>query len=163
MSKRKIGQRAEVLLDTIDLEILNILGKHNPKTRGKYNEYNGMQVLQLAEAVKIQHNSLKPHLDKLRYLGLINSRKNSEGKVILGLSLEFFKEIEEGDFASQKEYKKILLEVENQEALIIYMNKIKEFLENKEMEKEIEFDLRKKKDIPLKAKNGLKATKPIIK
>jgi len=74
MDKRNIGQRASVLFDSIDLEILERLDKYN----------QGMGVLELATALKIKHKNLKPHIDKLRKLELIFIYKHpTDNKVLL--------------------------------------------------------------------------------
>ena len=144
MVKRKVGERAEILLDSIDLEIL----KKIKSGYGKYGEYNGIGVLELANNLNIKHNSLKPHLDKLMFLNLVFSYKNSDNKVMLGVGMENIKELDECCFNSKKEYEEGIKEAEHQQALLNYLEKIKTYYYDKEMKKLIEFDLRKKKDLP---------------
>ena len=57
---RGIGDRADSYLDSIDLEILETLEK-----------YEGLGVLALAEDLKIKHQTLKKHLEKLNAVDLI--------------------------------------------------------------------------------------------
>jgi hypothetical protein len=104
----------------------------------------------LANRLKIKHNSLKPHLDKLRFLDLVFTYKNSDDKVMLGVGMENIKELSEFEFGDKKEYEKSVKEAEHQQALVKYLEKIKSYLYDKEMNKLIEFDLRKKKDLPKK-------------
>lgn len=114
MVKRKVGERAEILFDSIDLEVLK-----------KFNSFNNaVKVLELADSLKINHNSLKPHIDKLMTLGLINTNKNKEG--ISGASLYF----------KQDTNPKIILE---------YLEKANSYLKNKP-KSETSIDLRKKED-----------------
>jgi len=56
MKKRKIGMRAEILLDEIDLAILDI---------AKSKEVHGLGVLELAREINLSPKSLFPHLRKL--------------------------------------------------------------------------------------------------
>lgn len=60
--KRNIGERAQIYLDSIDYEILNFI---------KNSGGRGFSVLDLAKILKLNHNTLKPHLDKLIALKLI--------------------------------------------------------------------------------------------
>jgi len=66
--KRKIGERAIGLLDSIDLQILEVLEE-------KCNE--GIGIMELRQVIGIHHTSLKPHLDKLISCGLIISARVS--------------------------------------------------------------------------------------
>jgi len=72
MSKRNVGERGKILFDEIDLGILFWLDKHE----------RGLKVLELANILKIKHNNLKPHIDKLLFLRLIAtivSKKSDKG------------------------------------------------------------------------------------
>jgi hypothetical protein len=144
MVKRKVGERAEILLDSIDLEIL----KKIKSGYGINGGYDGIGVLELANILNIKHNSLKPHLDKLMFLNLIFSYKNSQNKVMLGCGMENIKELSEFEFDSKKEYEEALKEAEHQQTLIKYLEKIKTYYHEKEMKNLIDFDLRKKNDLP---------------
>jgi len=113
--KKKAGERAKILFDDIDLKILNLLSR-----------YESLGVLELVDKIQINHNSLKPHFDKLLSLKLISSYKNKEGKVRLSYSL--------GNTELIKK-QKILLEVLEETSL---------YYKNKELNKIIDIDLRKK-------------------
>ncbi len=72
--KRSPGDRGINLLDSLDLEIMERL--------------DGQQlgIMQLNEKMGLHHQSLKPHLDKLRDVKLINSQKQKRSpKIILSL------------------------------------------------------------------------------
>jgi len=142
MKKRNVGQRAIVLLDSIDLEILEEI----KKSYG-VKSYNGLGILELANALNIKHNNLKPHLDKLRYLNLIFAQKNYEGKVILGMGMENIKDLSQFEFNDLEDYEGALAEAERQRGFLKYLEKSRNYLYDNEIEKQIEFDLRKKKNI----------------
>ncbi len=72
MKKRGRGIRSRIYFDHIDLEILKELPKHS---------LNGLGVLGLAKKIRVQHRTLKFHLDKLFYLGLIGITSSSKGKI----------------------------------------------------------------------------------
>jgi len=137
MDKRNIGQRASVLFDSIDLEILEMLDKSN----------QGMGVLELATALKIKHKNLKPHIDKLRKLELIFIYKHTDNKIYLWTGMANMRENFGMDFWSvcntQKEVDNLQKEIEEQEALLKYLKKVKTFEYETEMQKGLELDLRK--------------------
>lgn len=138
MDKRNIGQRASVLFDSIDLEILERLDKSN----------QGMGVLELATALKIKHKNLKPHIDKLRKLKLIFIYKHpTDNKVLLWTGMANMRENFGMDFwmvcDTQKEVDNLKKEIQEQEALLKYLNKVKAFEYETEMQKGLELDLRK--------------------
>jgi predicted transcriptional regulator len=58
--KRKTGERANILFDSIDLEILETI---------ILNQTLG--VLELCNKLRVNHFSLKPHIDRLLSLNLI--------------------------------------------------------------------------------------------
>lgn len=65
MKTRGVGERAKILIDSIDLEILEFL--------------EGCEVvigvLDLANRLDIKHKNLKPHLEKLIRIGLIKTNE----------------------------------------------------------------------------------------
>jgi len=73
MEKRKVGERAEILVDSIDLQILEVLE----------NSEVGIGVLELAHRLNINHNSIKPHLEKLMRIKLILSKQGFNRKIFL--------------------------------------------------------------------------------
>jgi len=68
VKKRGVGNRAYIYFDSIDLQILEFLDKPNRVTHE-----GGYPVLEVAEKLNINHKSLKPHIDKLLSLGLIET------------------------------------------------------------------------------------------
>ncbi len=129
---RRIGERAEILFDSIDLEILNILNED------RNNE--GVGVLDLVNKLDIKHNSLKPHLDKLVTLNLIFVFKDENGKIRITSQIinneKIFRDFREEDFAQI--YKE---EAKEQRILIKYLKKAK-----RQQEQINKIDLRKKND-----------------
>jgi len=125
------------LFDSIDLEILEMLDKSN----------QGMGVLELATALKIKHKNLKPHIDKLRKLELIFIYKHTDNKIYLWTGMANMRENFDMDFWSvcdtQKEVDNLQKEIEEQEALLKYLKKVKTFEYETEMQKGLELDLRK--------------------
>lgn len=77
--KRKQGEKSGVLLTTIDLQIIKALKEKE------------MKILELADKLEIKHKNLKPHIDLLVGVGLINALpiKKSRG---IKLSLPYSKE-----------------------------------------------------------------------
>lgn len=53
--KRKVGEKPQILIDTLDLEIIEYL-KNSPRPRG---------VLEIMDYLKVAHHNLKKHIDKL--------------------------------------------------------------------------------------------------
>ena len=137
MVRRNVGQRANVLFDSIDLEILNMLDKSN----------QGMGVLELATSLGIKHKNLKPHIDKLRKLELIFIYKNNDNKIYLWTGMANMRENFVMNFwdvcDTQKEVDALSKEIQEQEALIKYLKKVKNFEYETEMQKGLELDLRK--------------------
>jgi len=148
--KRK---RGVPYLDSVDLEILEFLDTPNYH----YNKY-GWGVLDIVKKLNIQHNNLKPHIDKLLKLNLICvvdlSNYKQKGKKLIenkkvGLSsvrarndfwlddaseLEITKEdIEEGK--QENEYFKFVLKC---------LRDIRSYFYNKENEDYLNLDLRSK-------------------
>lgn len=71
-------KKAISLLDDIDLKILNELTLESYK------------VLKLAEKLGINHNSLKPHLNKLINVGLVDKYRGDENKIYLMTANNYF-------------------------------------------------------------------------
>jgi hypothetical protein len=72
--KRK---RGVPYLDSVDLEILELLDSPNWNVK---KDLGGWSVLDIVEKLEIQHNNLKPHIDKLLKLNLICLKDLSEYK-----------------------------------------------------------------------------------
>ena len=66
IKKRGVGNRAHIYFDSIDLQILEFLDNPN-----HFTHEGGYSVLEVAEKLNINHKSLKPHIDKLLTIGLI--------------------------------------------------------------------------------------------
>lgn len=66
MRKRNVGEKAKVLLDSLDLEILNLLNT------SKYKDSAiGYGVLDMVKMLNVTHKTIKPHIDKLKKSNLI--------------------------------------------------------------------------------------------
>lgn len=73
--KRKIGERAKILLDTIDQSILNKLSEKE------------LGILELSREINISYKNLKPHINKLIKSHLIyTSKKGLKINLILSKS-----------------------------------------------------------------------------
>lgn len=83
--KRGVGERSRVIIDTIDLDILDILNMSKNQ--------NGLGVMELKEEIGIAHNSLKPHIEKLIKLGLISFEQVKKSRKIILKSTNQGKEI----------------------------------------------------------------------
>lgn len=142
MSKRKVGERAEILFDSIDLDILKTLNE----ARNRYGGYyEGLGILDLAQKLNLKHKNLKPHIDKLLALDLIFAWKD-EQKIRIGTEMENVKDLDEEMF-EKKEWKEMQEETKEQRALLKYLEKSKQQQYKSKLAKDIEFDLRKKKNI----------------
>jgi len=140
--KRKVGERAEVLIDTIDLEILRIL------------EYTSYGVLELAEKLKIQHKNLKPHLEKLIKSELIITSKTtaSTNKKDIGKISLFSPNLFPDD---EKEYIKMQ---ENHKVFLSFLWKIKNRNYESQTIRELSKELDKGK-LPFLVKDAKKSLK----
>lgn len=136
MKKRKIGERAIILFDSIDIEILDQLNSSK----------DGISVLQLADRLSLRHNSLKPHLDKLRQIGVIFAYRNQEGKILLYTGMENVNQLDRGDFDTDKEYEEVVQEAQKQRDLLNYLRKVRNLSYEKEISKAIDMDFRKVKE-----------------
>lgn len=131
MNKRKNGERAKILFDSIDLEVLKKLNTSS----------DGIGVLDLAKQLKLSHISLKPHIDKLIHLELIKSWKDQNKNVLVSF-VGIFKEMlkDSGD-------KEFLEEFKNQESLVLFLERAMKFSLRKENQEDTNIDLRNLKQI----------------
>lgn len=144
MKKRNVGERAEILFDSIDLQILEkLLTAQNVN-----NQPEGYGILELANALDIKHKNLKPHIDKLKNLNLIFAYKNND-KLYLWTGIANMKYIFENDYSlitddieKQEEMRK---ETEQEQNLIEYLRKVRSLNYKNNMTKAIEMDFRKLK------------------
>lgn len=152
MAKRKVGERAEILFDSIDLKILEELSN-------TYIAGNGLQVFELVNRLKLEHKNLKPHIDKLLALDLIGIIRSTDSKgdkeVRLTTNSVWYENI--GDIVSEfskKEEEDLKKKISYEKNAMVLLGRAKKYLWDKENEKIISLDLRKKEDIE---KNELKA------
>ena len=124
------GKRAEVLFDSIDLQILKILN----------SAQLGIGVLDLVQRLNLKHKNLKPHLDKLIALGLVIVWRDTQNqKIKICSEMEVFGDNNEDEELQDK--------IKKHRALLEFLEKAEE--ENnklKSMQLTL-FDLRKKKVI----------------
>jgi hypothetical protein len=147
MTKRKAGERANILFDDIDFQILNLLS--DPRSR------EGLQVLELANSLRIKHNSLKPHIDKLMFLKLINlvevvypTKEGNKKKRLLTMTCSTGLDSWLSNPAFYKEDKKQVKEEMKREKIILdVLSNANSYLSMKENEKLIGSDLRKTKSL----------------
>jgi len=148
--KRK---RGVPYLDSVDLEILEFLDTPNYSANK-----NGWAVLDVVKKLDIQHNNLKPHIDKLLKLNLIcvvdlSSYKQRGKKLIenkkVGLSSvrarndNWFENY--ADFEGEKEYiEEAKKENEYFKVVLKCLRDIRSYFYNKENEEYLELDLRSK-------------------
>lgn len=136
MGRRKVGERARVLFDFIDLMIIKTINSSK----------EGLSVLELVDKLGLRHKNLKPHMDKLITLKLIKTYKDREGKAILSTASKDLVLLKIAyDMNSAYGEKKKLAEKE--EALMKYLNEAYEYLKNKDNLDLIDIDLRKTKNI----------------
>jgi len=146
--KRK---RGVPYLDSVDLEILEFLDTPNYSANK-----NGWGVLDVVKKLEIQHNNLKPHIDKLLKLNLIcvvdlSSYKTKGKKVIenkkVGLSSvrarnDYWFE-NYADFEGEKEYlEEAKQENEYFKFVLKCLRDIRSYFYNKENEEYLNIDLR---------------------
>lgn len=146
--RRKVGERAKVLFDSIDLAILELLDY----------SFIGLSVSELVSKLKIKHKNLKPHIDKLRKLELI-SLWNLGEKIILWTELAEIKRIFDNNpedfWETKEEIKKAEERLKKQRILREYLfSALKTENLDKKLEEEFQPDLRKIK------KSDLKGIKP---
>lgn len=137
MVKRKVGERARILFDDIDLKILKLLDK----SQGNNIYYS---IEDLADKLSLKHKNLKPHVDKLLMLKLIYIFKDLDGKNNIFSEIDNRHKPNERKFKTREDYINALIEVEKKRALFNYLEQSNSFslsgvIKNKE------FDIRKMK------------------
>jgi len=128
MVKRKVGERAEILVDTLDLEILSEIRKEE------------LGVLELANKLNIQHKNLKPHLVKLINVGLILISKTKNRKILLILPENLYEQIGQVMSASGKSLRE---NAEEQSYFLKVLNKINSLEYQKQTLYDIDKELEK--------------------
>lgn len=137
----KVRGKGEVYFDSVDLEILEFLIDR---------AQNGAGVLEIADKLNISHKSLKPHIDKLRFLDLIvivettavfGKTNNNVGEIKLCVPTAWYDDPSDWREGYEEEIKKQLRRFEE---VIKSLRKIKNYEEEKEISKKLEMDLRKK-------------------
>jgi hypothetical protein len=146
-------RRGVPYLDSVDLEIIEYLESVDWQ-EGKL----GYGVLEVASHLKLNHNNLKPHIDKLLHLKLItiieepiyknhkiekDSKGNIKNKIILASKkIENFNFIHNTNIGTEDKefYGK---ENDFHEELIKILQKTREYINNIDLNKKIDFDLRK--------------------
>ena len=156
--KRNIGERAEIYFDSIDLQILEKL----TTAKNVNNSPEGYGILEIADALKIKHNSLKPHIDKLRKLDLIFPYHDKEGKLRLWTDIARMEHIYHNDFSmggnrSLEEEKEERENIEKGKTLLEYLKKVHDLIYQESMDKSVDIDFRKTRDI--KGINDFKVAK----
>lgn len=158
MGKRNIGERAESYFDSIDLQILELL----TTAQNERNNPEGYSVLDIADKLKVKHNSLKPHIDKLINLNLVFAYSDENKKLRLWTGIANMYYTWNNDFSSvantleeQKKYRK---ENEEQIAFIEYLKKVREIKRNENLKKQIDIDLRKSRSNLPQKKDYITAT-----
>jgi hypothetical protein len=131
-------------LDSIDLEILEFLDKPNYKLNNP-----GWGILDLVEGLNIKHISLKPHIDKLIRLNLIQlielnygGGKKKIGLVTIRASNDFQSGVGWGYF-SDEAIERMKEENKRFENILNCLKKVRSMLYDVEKNKLLEIDLRK--------------------
>lgn len=144
MVRRSKGERAETYFDSIDLQILEKLDT----AQNIHNSPEGYSVLDLVSSLKIKHKNLKPHIDKLLKLGLIFAYRDDENKLRLWTGKANMRYIFQDDLSivchNNEEIKKAKKQMENENALLQYLQKVRGIKQEEALRKEIFIDLRKK-------------------
>lgn len=139
MVKRKVGERARILFDDIDLKILRLL---NNNSEHGYNVFYG--IMELADKLFLKHKNLKPHIDKMIKLKLVSIVKDLDGKtIVLSEINDKYKPIKR-NFKTEEDYIEALKEVERKRALLSYLEQSNDFSLGNYAKNE-DFDLRKMK------------------
>lgn len=71
---RGIGERSEIILNSIDIEIIKVLIE---ECKG------GLGIMELKERIGIAHNSLKPHIERLIKMDFIEFEQVEKSRKIL--------------------------------------------------------------------------------
>lgn len=169
--KRGVGERSQIYFDSIDLEIMEFLNEKNYKTHeGAYS------IFDIIDKIKINSKSLKPHIDKLLTLGLIETTTmfyagnirgceddlKYEGKGGLTtptISFQFFNDIDYYSDVTEDVFKEHKKKSEDFEKLLIELRKVRTYYWTEKQKKNIYIDLRSKETI--KNFSKLKNLKPI--
>ena len=136
MAKRGIGERANSLFDSIDLQILRLLEQTKDYVKP-------LGILEIAERLNITHKNLKPHIDKLISLDLISTIKvNDKFEIRSTLhSYEIMLDIEE----DSNELKEIEKRYEDYKKILSILSKANGYFFDIEAKKSFGLDLRKLK------------------
>lgn len=135
MVKRKVGERAIILFDSIDLDILKILNT----AWGEDRVYEGKGILELAKKLNLRHKNLKPHVTKLMALDLIFAWRGPDGKVKIGTGMTASEQFQP-DEITKDDWR----EINEQRALLKYLNKSQTEQTKLNLLKDMGFDLREK-------------------
>jgi hypothetical protein len=152
IKKRSVGERADIYFDSIDLQILTFLNKRNPASY-KDNDYSHYyyDIPELIKGLNIPYKNLKPHLDKLRNLKLVEVFTTIENGTAVfttpKLAFEYCKdECIYDNEENTKLYEKDKLKAEYFESVLSTLHNVSEFFYEKEKDKALnEFDLRTNK------------------
>lgn len=136
------GKKATSLFDNIDLQMINIIMQYYNAN----NKLKGISVLDLANKIKINHNSLKPHLNKLISVGIIIPFRDSDDKVMLSVKNTLKEIISIEDFNNNDEYNDFLQEVYGLDGFINMSRRLETYKKQEEIGKTPKIDLRKKKN-----------------
>jgi DNA-binding Lrp family transcriptional regulator len=105
------GRKSKVLIDSIDLDILTTLNDYS---------YNlGLGVLELAEKIKLTHQNLKRHLEKLVKARLVFPLTYSSSNKINLVTCYWFHDLYDGDNAE-----KVKKDIEEYEVILAFLKKI---------------------------------------
>lgn len=109
-----VGRKSKVLLDSIDLEILKILNE--------YSSYNGLGILELTNKIKLTHQNLKKHLEKLIRIELVLPLTESSNNKITLVTPYFFRNYASDDYDPNA--KKIKQMLEEYYILLSFLKKV---------------------------------------
>ena len=73
MKKRGVGEGSKTIISGLDLEIIDVL----------LISKKGLGIMELKEEIKVAHNSLKPHIDKLLRWKLIEAKQVPKSRKVL--------------------------------------------------------------------------------
>ena len=121
------GRKSKVLMDSIDLEILDILDRYNQEDIG---------VLELAEKINLTHQNLKKHLEKLIRLDLVDPITTKGSNKISLVTFRMFSEC--GDPKIEKRAKEL-------EIVRSFLKKVNTLDYEKETIAKLSKELKKKK------------------
>ncbi len=99
-----VGRKSKVLFDSIDLKILEILDNYYSKHQEK-----GMGILELTKRIKLTHQNLKTHLEKLIKTGVILTITFPNSNRIELVTPKVFMSIKDKDIQKDAEEHEVLL------------------------------------------------------